>query len=247
MKRLIILSGILLLAVFSGNVYALTVSVASVQGQPGDGNISVPISISNFTANNIRNLELTLKYDAERLEAVGVESGALTGSWSRYYNPDNTAGVVKICLMNVDPMPVQVGTVVIVKFLVKTSAAAGQSDLTLTKAIFELSSANLINNGKFTVDGTGLYMEPIPPSEIKIGELLSFNINARGENLIYSASGVPSGAVFNPAAHTFSWVPKTGQEGQYSVIFSVTAVDGKKVSQTAGYYGKICCFNGSCV
>ncbi|MFH0828135.1 MAG: putative Ig domain-containing protein [Candidatus Omnitrophota bacterium] len=233
MKRLIILLGVLCLVVFVTNAFALTVSVDSVQGKRGDENVAVPIRISNFTANDIRNMELTLKYAPGPLRVVGVESGALTGSWSRVYKDDNTAGVVKICLISLAPLPVQAGAVVVVKFAVRHSAASGRSDLTLTRAFFKLSLADVINNGKFTVIYTPPSIEPIPPSTIKVGQLLAFNIIALGERLTFSASGVPSGAVFNPKKETFSWAPKAGQEGEYNVIFTVTDLKGNKASRTA--------------
>lgn len=236
MKRLIILLGVLCLVVFSGHALALTVSVSSAKGSPGDKDISVPISVSSFTAGDIMNMDLTLEYDAGRLQVGGVDTGALTGAWSKFYNPINGTGVVKICLFNLTPLPVQAGTVAVVRFSVKSAAAAGQSNLTLTKAVFKLSSADAINNGKFTVEGTGTpgpSIEPIPDREIGVGQLLSFVIVANGEGLTYSASGVPTGAVFNPATHAFSWVPQAGQEGRHSVVFTVTDVNGQQASETA--------------
>ncbi len=236
MKRLIVLLGLLFLLVLVSNAFALTVSVPYAQGSPGDLDIAVPISISDFTANDIRNMELTLKYDAGRLAVVDVESGVLTSFWRKVYKQDNGAGEVKICLINLVSLPVQSGTVAVVRFSVKTSAAYGESDLTLTKGIFKVSSADLIINGKFKVVTSrldGPSMEPIPPKEVKIGQLLSFYIVASGDGLIYSAAGVPSGAVFDPVVHKFSWVPKTGQQGQYSVTFTVTDALGRKASQVA--------------
>lgn len=50
MKRLIVLLGLLFLAALTSNVFALPVSVDSVQGKQGDRGIAVPISINDFTA-----------------------------------------------------------------------------------------------------------------------------------------------------------------------------------------------------
>ncbi|MDA8792707.1 putative Ig domain-containing protein, partial [Bacteriovoracaceae bacterium] len=54
--------------------------------------------------------------------------------------------------------------------------------------------------------------------------LLEFTISATdpdGDSLIYSASGLPSGAVFNVSNQTFSWTPGFDQAGTYSVTFNV--------------------------
>ncbi len=233
MKKLIVLLGAVFLVFLATNAFALTVSVASVTGHPGDGNISVPISISNFTATDLMNMELTLRYDTERLEMTEVVLGELTQEWRKYYKVYSGAGEVKIGLIDVDPLAVQAGTVAVAKFSVKSSAGSGQSNLTLTKAILKLSSADSINNGTFTVVGGAPYIAPIPASEVRVGHLLSFNIVATGDNLVYSATGVPAGASFNPGTHLFSWTPQSGQEGTYNVVFRVTDDQNRQASRTA--------------
>ncbi|MBE0641808.1 MAG: putative Ig domain-containing protein, partial [Bacteroidales bacterium] len=60
-----------------------------------------------------------------------------------------------------------------------------------------------------------------------IGEnsLLTFEVSAsdaNGDNLVYSASGLPAGAVFNGTQRRFSWTPGYSQAGSYSVLFTVT-------------------------
>jgi len=57
------------------------------------------------------------------------------------------------------------------------------------------------------------------------GRLLEFTITASdadGDNLTYTASNVPTGASFNPASQTFSWIPGYGATGNYDVLFTVT-------------------------
>lgn len=41
-------------------------------------------------------------------------------------------------------------------------------------------------------------------------------------SLIYSAAGLPDGAVFTPSTRSFSWIPGQDQAGSYQVSFSVT-------------------------
>ena len=60
------------------------------------------------------------------------------------------------------------------------------------------------------------------------GSLLSFIISATDadvptQTLVYSATGLPSGATFNAATRTFSWTPTEAQgPNTYQVTFSVT-------------------------
>jgi Putative Ig domain. len=73
----------------------------------------------------------------------------------------------------------------------------------------------------------------VPPVLGQIGgksvdenQALSFVINATdidsGDNLIYDASGLPSGASFDTDAHMFSWTPSYSQAGTHSVVFEVS-------------------------
>ena len=57
------------------------------------------------------------------------------------------------------------------------------------------------------------------------GELLEFVVSATdpdGDDLTYEAANLPSGAAFDPASQTFSWIPEYGQFGNYQVLFSVS-------------------------
>jgi hypothetical protein len=60
---------------------------------------------------------------------------------------------------------------------------------------------------------------------VKKARQLKFTISATdpdGGNLTYSASNLPTGAVFDAQTRTFSWTPKPRDEGSYQVIFSVS-------------------------
>ena len=66
------------------------------------------------------------------------------------------------------------------------------------------------------------------------GKLLTFTVSATdpdSTSLIYSASGLPTGATFNPSTRTFSWTPGYTQNGAYSVTF--TASDGTAQSSNS--------------
>jgi hypothetical protein len=69
-------------------------------------------------------------------------------------------------------------------------------------------------------------MNAISNKSTKTGLLLTFTVSAsdaNGDALTYSASGLPSGAAFNPATRTFAWTPSASQKGTFkNVKFTVT-------------------------
>lgn len=78
---------------------------------------------------------------------------------------------------------------------------------------------------------SGLKLTPIGNKSVYEGAALEFTVSAnafQGTNLTYSASNLPSGAVFNNATHVFTWVTQVGQAGAYSnVRFEVS--DGNQL------------------
>jgi len=69
-------------------------------------------------------------------------------------------------------------------------------------------------------------LTPIGAKSGAEGSLLTFTVAATdddGDALTYSASGLPTGASFDPTTKTFSWTPSYTQAGPYpSVIFTVS-------------------------
>jgi hypothetical protein len=86
-------------------------------------------------------------------------------------------------------------------------------------------------------------LNPIGAKTVDEGALLEFAITATdpdGDNLTYAASNLPTGADFNAAAQTFSWIPGYGAAGNYTVTFTVTddgtpiQSDSEQVTMTVG-------------
>ena len=57
------------------------------------------------------------------------------------------------------------------------------------------------------------------------GQATSLVVNARsileGAALVYSATGLPAGATFDPAVRRFSWTPTPAQVGAHTIGFIV--------------------------
>jgi hypothetical protein len=91
------------------------------------------------------------------------------------------------------------------------------SDGSLTDS--EIVTFTVNNGNEVPILGT------IGAKTIAENSLLSFVITANdinGDSLSYSASGLPTGAVFDAAQRRFSWTPDYTQAGNYTVIFSVS-------------------------
>lgn len=65
----------------------------------------------------------------------------------------------------------------------------------------------------------------IGAKEVTIGSTLEFTVSAfdgDANPLVYSASGMPSGAIFDVSSGVFKWTPDASQKGTYSVSFKVS-------------------------
>ena len=65
---------------------------------------------------------------------------------------------------------------------------------------------------------------PIGNKTVHVNQALHFTISAtdpEGDTLIYAASNLPSGAIFNENTKTFSWTPTYSQIGMHNISFQV--------------------------
>jgi len=78
-------------------------------------------------------------------------------------------------------------------------------------------------------------LQPVAPRSIAETKTLYFKLygsDPDNDPLIYATANLPTGAMFNPEEHTFSWAPGDHQAGSYTVSFTVS--DGSlEASQTA--------------
>ena len=64
-------------------------------------------------------------------------------------------------------------------------------------------------------------LNPIGDKVTNKGEQITFTVSATdidGDSLIYSASNLPKGALFDPLSQTFTWTPRGNQLGTYTGI-----------------------------
>ena len=80
-------------------------------------------------------------------------------------------------------------------------------------------------------------LEVIGNKTVQVGQALTFTINATDADvpanvLTFSASGLPTGATFDPTTRTFSWTPTVVQVGNSGVTFTVNDGQGGTDSET---------------
>ncbi len=78
-----------------------------------------------------------------------------------------------------------------------------------------------------TVDNTNRVpvLAPIGDRMVSENEELTFIVSASdpdGDTLSFNTTQLPAGATFDPASHTFTWIPSFTQAGSYDVTFEVT-------------------------
>lgn len=107
--------------------------------------------------------------------------------------------------------------------------ASGTSGIDLSNIMVSdpLGSAVSFNaTGALININTPPVMELIGNRTVDEGQLLSFTLNAfdsNGDSLSYSASNLPTGAIFNTTSRTFMWTPAFVQSGTYpNVRFEVS-------------------------
>lgn len=68
-------------------------------------------------------------------------------------------------------------------------------------------------------------LNPVGARSINEGAVLTFTLSGsdpEGKPLAYGASGLPSGAIFDPQTRAFRWAPNYSQSGTYNVMFVVS-------------------------
>jgi PKD repeat protein len=101
---------------------------------------------------------------------------------------------------------------------------AGVYPITVTVSDGELTDAEQISITVRNVNRAPVLAD-IGRKSVLEAATLSFTVSATdadSDTLTYSASGLPTGAGFNPATRVFTWTPTLDQSGIYSVTFTVS-------------------------
>lgn len=210
-------------------VYCYQNAVSWTSGEH-QANSSFPLAAGNATGEGIATDGTTVwVVDGDKLDRVHVydTSGTSLGSWS--IDPANTSptGIA----MDPSGASQSMWIVDISKARVYEYADARdrRSGSQSAASYFALQSANASPHD-IAVRGinSALQLKSIGAQRVAAETELSFAVSTAGESLqastlTFAASGLPPGATFDPAAHTFRWTPEISQaSGTYAVTFSVT-------------------------
>jgi hypothetical protein len=111
----------------------------------------------------------------------------------------------------------------------KYSLIAGGHDFNTWPQLFAIFARDYLWQPRAFVNNAPVFAAGGESQSVDENRTLTFTVEATdpdGDELTYSASGLPAGASFDPVTRTFSWTPDYTQAGEYTVTF--TASDGDK-------------------
>ena len=197
------------------------ISISSVSVSP-DTSITVPIMI--YKATDIASIGLKLSYDAD---VVNV-TGAVEGDFTDFFGFDNSNAANGWVTINTFIIGARLTGDLLIANVTLHAVGNGKDtcQLSLSDLVITDNYANnvpwSVGNGTFSIRSRPPVLDPIGDRSIDEGQTLSFMINATDpdcDTLIYSAEGMPKGAIFDPASRLFSWTPDYNQSGSYKDIY----------------------------
>lgn len=174
-----------------------------------------------------------LANDADLTDVITLSASALpAGASMNPPLPFTGLGTGITSTFNWTPAPNQVGSYLITYSVTDGSAS---SQTTVSISVVQANDPPLCQ------------IVPPGPFTLEVGQSLGFTVSASDPNpqdiITLSVSGLPSGAVMNPAlpfsgpasgiSSDFSWTPAPGQEGSYQVVYTVQDNGGLQHSCTA--------------
>jgi hypothetical protein len=187
---------------------------------------TVPVTVTNF--NEVGAISLKIQYDPNVLQFDSLVNAPTTMSFTK----GASNGVLTIGWFDAtgnSPVTIGSGKLMDLKFTYK----GGTSALTVISAQSEITNGSGVaftvqyTNGQVTVStNTKPTFTPIAPITKKEQDTVSIVVSATdpntGDVLVYSASGLPTGATFSPSTRAFFWIPALNTAGVYTVKFNVT-------------------------
>ncbi len=209
---------------------------------PGD-EYSVNIFIEPGTG--INGAQFDLLFNSTMQSIISVTEGELfsINGYTEFYSGtvENDIGIVKNVYDAIigDVTVADNGTMATVTL--RAGSNTGHTALNLSNVVISDIDSNAvghsISDARVLID-TAPVLQPIGSKTVDENQLLAFTVTADDQDydkLSYTASGIPSGAVFDNDSGSFTWTPAEGQEGNYLIEFLVSdgyLQDAEKVSVT---------------
>ena len=212
---------------------AVSVSAPS-QVSPGE-QFAMEIVVEPGTA--IAGIQFDLAFDSSLVTVDDIAEGNLLSqdgatTYFRSGTIDNVAGIIRgVAGAITTPGQVVSSPGTFATITLTAGMQGGTSPFTLSGVVVgdvdgQPVPTNVVS-GQVAINQPPL-LDPIGAKSANEGESLHFTISATdadGDQLVFSASNLPEEASFNPNTQTFSWTPRSGQAGTYTVRFEVS--DGR--------------------
>ena len=226
---------------------SVTLSAPASSVAPG-AQFSASVLVAPSTA--IAGMQFDLTFDASLMSVNSVQEGNLftQSGASTFFNAgtiNNTAGTITGVFGAITTPGRTVssaGTFATIAFTAKS--ATGECPLGLANVIVGSASgtsvAVTVASGQVTIASHPPVLAPIGNKVAAESSPITFTVSASdadGDSLTYSATGLPSGAAFDPATRAFSWTPGYNQSGSYTVSVQVTdgrSTDYEDITITVG-------------
>ncbi|MBC7086350.1 MAG: PGF-pre-PGF domain-containing protein [Methanomethylovorans sp.] len=194
---------------------------------PGD---TFRVTVSLTTKQELSTLELQ-----ERIPKGWLVREINSGKFR--YHPDDIKWTWK------ENTSIMADTSASITYMVTVPESAAGGIYTITGTIFGTSTTdgsnvivNVLGDDEITVEieDVAPVLAPIGDKAVNENSLLSFRISAtdaNGDEITYSAVGLPAGATLDPNTGVFNWVPSYTASGKYTIVFIATA-NGLSDSQT---------------
>ena len=181
----------------------------------------------------ITGAQFDLSFKDSMLKVNGVSEGNLfsqNGASTYFSNGtvDSSAGLIRHVYGSIlgESNVSSPGTVAVINLTAGNST--GIAEFNLSNVIISDTNSsrvpNFTNNSTVLID-TAPELDLIGSKSVDETENLTFTVSAKdadGDNLAFSASGLPNGANFDPVTGVFTWIPSKGQGGTYTITFKVS-------------------------
>jgi hypothetical protein len=216
-----------------GQTYAVEVSVIpSNQIITPGGTFNMNVSIDP-NGTEIAGAQLNIVFNRSYISINSITEGDLfkQGEANTFFNSgiinDSSGTVVNIFDAIIGRKNVSTtGTFIVIN--ATATGTSGTSYINLSNVKISDPDGNpvafIVINGSLNLNSLPL-LTSIGNKTVNEGQMLTFTLSATdadGDPLLYSATGIPGGASFNPATRIFQWTPDYTQSGNYSMRFDVT-------------------------
>ena len=120
--------------ILTSNLNAATLTISSASGSPGTKNISVPINLTSAPGEQVCGFNFDLNYDSAKLSFKEVKLGSVAeGAGKSLSFSKPSSNTVRVVVVGLNQNVIGDGTVLTFTFDVLRNAAAGKTELTITK------------------------------------------------------------------------------------------------------------------